>query len=127
MLARRSQQYSWSRFTAAARRVCLVWAIVNLSYYGTRGCQHLTHSFVYGFQFVCGQQPFRHTPLVGDRKNAEARLCEQGDCLGDAWRKLHFLPAGYIMAFRGLAIDNPVTIQKYGPLHGIFPAPLTLR
>jgi hypothetical protein len=86
----------------------------------------LTHLPVNRLQIACRQQSLGDTPLIADNQDAQARLREQGDRFGDTRKKLHIFPTDYVLTFRRLAIDNSVTIQKCGPLHGKYPGTFNL-
>src|SRR6266404_5663488 len=127
MCACRCQNHPRGRLAATTWGIFFVRAVVDFGDFGASCCQLLTQPLMYQVQFENRQQPFGYTPLVADNNDTEAGAAEQGDRFWYSRKDLQFFPAGYVLAFWGLLVDDPVTIQKRGPLHGIFLAPLVLR
>ncbi len=66
-------------------------------------------------EHVCGSvKAETDAALVGDNENAQSGLIEFGDGFGNSGENVEFVWGGDVAAFRHLAIEHSIAVQKYG-------------
>src|SRR6267143_626333 len=117
MFARCGQKHSWCGFAATARRPLFVRTRINRIDGRASRSQLVRHTLMYGIQLVDRDKALCHTPLVARHDYVEPGEVEQGDGFSSSWKKLHFFPASYVLAFGRFQINDSITIQKRAFYH----------
>jgi hypothetical protein len=128
MLVRSGEQHAWLWLAATARRSLLVRAVIDSIDLSAQRRQLVTHALMNGIELHGGQQAFSDTALVAHYDHTETGSVKESNGLDDTRKKLYLLPTGYVLVFgRGFSVNNAVTIEKCGFVHGISSLPPILK
>lgn len=110
-------EQAWQRFAAIAASLVMRAEVeaINLC---TVCCQYAIQLRVNRIDIGGCIETKRDATLVRKHENAQTGSVQAGDCLWNAGKQSEFFPTRDISAFGHLAVDDSITIQKYGAERG---------